>query len=78
MDAIFEISTLENPRIPNFIKIGQLLVFGHFLGDPPPKNLSFLVKKSSDLNFDVIFGFSTFEKHYKPIYSNIKCDLYVG
>ena len=46
MDAIFEISTLENPHIPNFIKIGQLLVFGHFLGDQsPPKNLSFLVKK---------------------------------
>ena len=41
MDMIFEISTLENPRIPNFIKIGQLLVFGYFLGDPPPKNLSF-------------------------------------
>ena len=41
MDTIFEISTLENPRVPNFIKIGQLLVFGHFLGDPPPKNINF-------------------------------------
>ena len=37
MDTIFEISTLENPRVRNFIKIGQLLVFGHFLGDPPQK-----------------------------------------
>ena len=39
MDTIFEISTLENPRVPNFIKIGLLLVFGHFLGDPLPKNI---------------------------------------
>ena len=37
MDAIFEISALENPRVPNFIKIGQLLVFGHFLGDSASK-----------------------------------------
>ena len=42
MDTSFEISTLEKPRVPNFIKIGQLLVFSHFLGDPPEKNISFL------------------------------------
>ena len=63
MGAIFEISALENPRVPNFIKIGQTFDFSHFLGDPPPKNLSFLAKKSSEQNFDVIFGFSTFERH---------------
>ena len=45
MSAIFEISALENPRVPNFIKIGQTFGFSHFLGDPPPKNLSFLAKK---------------------------------
>ena len=80
MDAIYEISTLEieNLHTPNFIKIGQLLVFGHFLWDPPPKNKSFLVKKSLDLNVDVIFGFSTFERHFKPIYSKIQRDLDVG
>ena len=63
MGAIFEISALENPRVPNFIKIGQTLVFGYFWGDPPPKNPSFLAKKTSEQNFDVIFGFSTFERH---------------
>ena len=45
MDTIFEISTLENPRVPNFIKIGQLLVFGHFLGAPPPKKHKFFGQK---------------------------------
>ena len=29
MDAIFEISSLENPYIPNFIKIGLTFDFGH-------------------------------------------------
>ena len=61
MNAIFEISALENPRVPNFIKIGQLLVFGHFLGDPPPKNVSFWWKKNSDQNFEPIFVLITFE-----------------
>ena len=51
MGAIFEISALENHRVPNFIEIGQTLVFGHFLGDPPPKNLRFLAKKSSEQKF---------------------------
>ena len=41
MDTIFEISTLENPRVPNFIKIGQLLIFDHFLGGPTPKKPKF-------------------------------------
>ena len=62
MYEIFEISALENPGVPNFIEIGQLLFFGH-LGDPPPKNLRFLAKKCPDHNFDVIFGFSTFERY---------------
>ena len=35
MYTIFEISALENPRVPNFIKIRQLLVFGNFLGLRP-------------------------------------------
>ena len=59
----YEISTLENPYIHNFIKIGQTFDFGHFLGTHPQKNISFLAKKSSDLNFDVIVGFRTFEYH---------------
>ena len=66
MDAIFKISVLKNPGVPNFIKIGQIFNFGDFLGDPV-----FLAKKSSEKNFDVIFGFSTFERHQKPIYSKI-------
>ena len=45
MDTIFEISALENPRVPNFLKIGQLLVFGHFLGGLPPKTKFFRTKK---------------------------------
>ena len=75
MDTIFEITTLENPRVPNFIKIGQLLVFGPFLGDTPPKNISFLAKKWSDQNFDVIFGFSTFENLCIPNFSKIGWSL---
>ena len=64
MGAIFEISALENPRVPNFIEIGQTFDFSHFLGDPPPKNLSFLGKKTVRIkNFDVIFEFNTFERH---------------
>ena len=62
MDEIFEISTLENPGA-DFHENRTTLVFGHFLGDPPPKNQSFLVKKRSNENCDVIFGYSTFEKH---------------
>ena len=51
MDAIFEISALENPRVPNFVKIGQLLVFGHFLRDPPPKNQKFFWPKKFEPKF---------------------------
>ena len=68
---IFEISALENPHIPNFIEIGQIFDFGDFLGAGP----SFLAKESSDKNFDVIFGFSAFERHQKPIYSKIGSQL---
>ena len=74
INAIFEISTLENPYIPNFVKIGQTFDFGHFLGDPPPKKPKFfLFKNNSDLNFDVIF-----EKHHTSSYSKIRCDLDIG
>ena len=72
MGVIFEISALENPRVPNFIKTGQLLVFGHFWGDPPPKNLSFLDQKSSNQNFDSIFVLNTFENHCIPNFSKIR------
>ena len=59
-------------------KSDKLLDFGLFWGTHPQKNISFLAKKSSDQNFDVIFGFTTFERHYKPSYSKIRCDLDVG
>ena len=47
-------------------------------GGSAPKKSSFFDQKSSYQNFDAIFGFSTFERHYKPIYSKIRCDLDVG
>ena len=59
MDEIFEITALENPGVANFIEIGHLLVFGHFLGDPPQKNLSFFWSKNVRTEtVDVIFGTS--------------------
>ena len=71
MDTIFEISALENPRVPNFIKIGQLLVFGHFFGGPSPTNQSFFGQKSSKQYFDSLFVLSTFENHCIPNFSKI-------
>ena len=44
MNTIFEISALKNPRVPNFIKIGQLLVFSHFWGTHPQKPKFFYAK----------------------------------
>ena len=55
MNAIFEISTLENPGY-QFHQNRTNFRFRSFFGDPSPKR-----KKSSDLNFDVIFGFKTSE-----------------
>ena len=78
MFAIFEISTLENPYTPNFIKIGQLLVFGHFLGDPPPKKLKFFGQKSSDQKFDPIFELSTSENLCIPNFIKIGQHLEIG
>ena len=73
MVAIFEISALENPRVPNFIKIGQLLVLVIFGGGgPPPKNVSFLDQKCSYPNYDPIFVLSTFENYCIPNFSKIR------
>ena len=47
-------------------------------GGPTPKKHKFSGKKSSDLNFDIIFGITTFERHYIPSYSKIRCDLDVA
>ena len=71
----------QHPRKPPGTKFHQnrtTLVFGHFLGAPPPKNISFLVKKCSDQNFDPIFVFSTFENLCIPNFSKIGWHLKIG
>ena len=79
MGAIFEISALENPRVPNFIEIGQDLVFGHFWGDSTPKNISFLEKNRTQI-FIVRFVLSIFGKqlHKKFQQNRLIWEKYMG
>ena len=65
----------QRPRKPPGTKFHQnrtTLVFGHFLGASPPKNISLLVKKIWCLNFDPIFVLSTFENLCIPNFSKIR------
>ena len=64
MDAIFEISTLANPWVPNFIEIGQLLVFGHFLGGPTPKQLKFFAEKNARTKILTPYSYSAHSKTF--------------
>ena len=57
--------------MPNFIKIGQDFNFGNFFGGTLPKKSKFFYQKSSDQNFDIIFGLRTFENLCIPNFSRI-------
>ena len=73
IDAIVEITALENPRIPNFNKKSDnFIVFGHFLG------LNILDSKSLDQNFDKNLEFRTFKNLCIPNFSKIGGHLKIG
>ena len=69
----FEISTLKNPGVPNFIEIGQLF-FSQFrgYGTHPPKKRNFLAKNCSDQNFEAIFEISTLGNPRVPNFIKIE------